>query len=42
MTDTSTIGVSDKVGVIDTVILLSIFPVIVLWKWWDIGKSNQI
>ncbi len=42
MSDTCTVGVSDEVRMVDFVILVSIFPVIVLWKWWNISESDEL
>ena len=42
MPDTRTVSVGDEVRMIDFVIFLSMFLVIVLWKRWHIGKSDEV
>ena len=42
MSDTRTIRVCDEVCVIDLVILVSIFLIIILWKWWHISESDEL
>jgi hypothetical protein len=41
MSDTSTVCVSNKVCMVDLVILFSIFLIIVLWKWRRISESYE-
>ena len=42
MSDTRTIGICDEVCVIDFMIFLSMFLIIVYWKWGDIPESDEL
>lgn len=41
MYDTRSISVGCKIGSIDFMRFVSFFSMIILWKWWNIGKSYQ-
>lgn len=41
MSDPRTIGIGDKVCMVDFVIFLTIFLIIILWKWWCISESDE-
>jgi hypothetical protein len=42
VSDTCTIGVRDEVCMIDLVILVSVFLIIIFWKWWHISESDEL
>lgn len=41
MSDTRTVSICDEVCMVDLMIFLPMFLVVVLWKWWDISKSDE-
>ena len=42
VSDTSTIGVGDEVCMVYLMILVSVFLIIILWKWWHISESDEV
>ena len=42
MSDTCTVCIRDEVCMVDLVILVSVFLIIILWKWWYISESNEL
>ena len=41
MSDTSTISIRDEVRMVDLMIFLSMFLIIILWKWGDIPEPDE-
>ncbi len=42
MPDTRTISIRDEVCMVDLMILLPVFLIVILWKWWNISESDEI
>lgn len=42
MPNTCTVGIRDEVSMVYLMIFLTIFLVIILWKWWDISESDEL
>lgn len=42
VSDTRTVSVGNEICVIDLVILVPVFLIIILWKWWHISESDEL